>query len=272
MRATDIAGGDVVLERRRRASEVETDITVVPSSVALHGELARVSVVNEALLRVAESDVVLQNMVRRRVVGNTELEAISVAIEFLEVPAVEAVAPGVDLLQGNGRAEHEKIEAVIDVVPQASIAEDIAFARAFLAGKSIRALSILARIAIAVRVKVDDCVVRGSTLELEACLIVVMGGDELVVVVRGVSGIDAVRSVDQPGLELVLSAPAGLKLYVLKVVELPVVTLLDMESAPLLVRQGLIQTIGRPNMAIRKADSRQRACELVRTREVPLRR
>ena len=127
MRATDIAGGDVVLERRRRASEVETDITVVPSSVALHSELAGVSIVDEALLRVAESDVVLQDVVRRRVVGDTELEAVSVTVEVLEVPAVEAVAPGVDLFQGDSRAEHEEIEAVVDVVPQASVAKDVAF-------------------------------------------------------------------------------------------------------------------------------------------------
>lgn len=255
MRAADIAGRNVVLERRRRASEIEADITVVPSGVALHGELAGVSVVDEALLRVAESDVVLQNVVRRGVVGDTELEAISVTIELLEVPEIEPVAPGVDLLQGDSRAKHEEVEAVVDVVPQASVAEDIAFARAFLAGKSVCALSVLARVAVAVRVKVDDCIVRGGTLKLEACLIVVMSGDELVVVVRGVSGIDAVRSVDQSGFGLVLSAPTGLQLYVLKVVELPVVALLDVESTPFLVRQGLTQTIGSSDLVVREADT-----------------
>jgi hypothetical protein len=67
-----------------------------------------------------------------------------------------------------------------------------------------------------------------------------VGGDELVVVVRGISGVDAVRSIDQSGLELVLSAQIGVKLYVLKVVELPVVALLNVESTPFLVRQGHI--------------------------------
>lgn len=97
-----------------------------------------------------------------------------------------------------------------------------------------------------------------------------MGGDKLVVVVRGVSGVDAVRSVDQPDLGLVLSAPSEVKLHVLKVVKFPVVALLNMKSTPFFVRQGLIQTIGSPNMVVRKAKIRQRACELVRTQEVPL--
>ena len=64
-----------------------------------------------------------------------------------------------------------------------------------------------------------------------------MGGDELVVVVRGISGVNAVRSVDQSSSKLVMFTYSKSKLHVLKVVELPVVALLDMESASLLVRQ-----------------------------------
>jgi hypothetical protein len=57
-----------------------------------------------------------------------KLEAVSIAVEVLEVPAVEAIAPGIDLFQGDSRAEHEEIEAVVDVIPQASVAEDVALA------------------------------------------------------------------------------------------------------------------------------------------------
>ena len=48
-------------------------------------------------------------------------------------------------------------------------------------------------------VEVKDGVVRGGALELEAGLVVVLGGEGLVVVVGGVAGVDAVGAVDQPG-------------------------------------------------------------------------
>jgi hypothetical protein len=55
-------------------------------------------------------------------------------------------------------------------------------------------------------------------LELEASLVVVVCGEELVVVVRGVAGVDSVGSVDD-----------------LEVVETPVVALLDVKDTAFLV-------------------------------------
>jgi hypothetical protein len=195
--AANIHSSDVVLERGCRAPEVESHVAIVPSSIALHSQLAGVSVVNKAFLRIGERNVVLQNVVCGRIVGDAELETVTIAVEVLEAPAVEAIAPSVYLLQSDGRTEFEQVEAVVNVVPQASVAEDVAFARAFFAGKSISALAVLAGIAVAVGVEVENRVVGGSAFELEAGFVVVVGGDELVVIVRSVTGVDTVWSVDQ---------------------------------------------------------------------------
>jgi hypothetical protein len=56
-------------------------------------------------------------------------------------------------------------------------------------------------------------------------------------------------------------------LYELKVVELPVVALLDMESASLLVRQGNIQTIRCSVLIVRISRSVNNAHKLARTQE-----
>jgi hypothetical protein len=95
-------------------------------------------------------------------------------------------------------AEHEQVKAVVDVVPEAGVAEHVASARAALAGKAVGALAVLARVAVAVGVQVEDGVVGRGALELEAGLVVVVGRQALVVVVRGIAGVDAVGAVDQP--------------------------------------------------------------------------
>lgn len=77
-------------------------------------------------------------------------------------------------------------------------------------------------------------------MELEACLIVVMGADELVVVVRGVAGVDAVRPVDQSNYMSVVLNESGTRFNLLKIVECPVVSLLDVEDTSLFVRKRLI--------------------------------
>lgn len=150
LRAANIVDGNVVLERRSRAAEVEANIAVLPRSVALHIKLAGVAVVDESLLCVLERDAVLQDVVGGRVAGDAELEAVAVAFEAFEVPAVDAVAPGVNFLHRYGGAELEKVETVVDVVPQAGVAEDVALAGAFLAGESIGALAVFAGVTVAV--------------------------------------------------------------------------------------------------------------------------
>lgn len=114
-------------------------------------------------------------MVRRRVVRDAQLEAVAVALERAEAPAVVAVAPRVDLLDGDGGREHEEVEAVVDVVPEPGVPQHVALARARLAREAVGALAVLARVAVAVRVEVEDGVVRRGALELEARLVVVVG-------------------------------------------------------------------------------------------------
>jgi len=133
-----------------------------------------------------------------RVVRNTEFETISISIEVAEGPAVHAVAPCVHLLKRYGRAEHEEIEAIVNVIPEASVAEYVAFARAALACEAVGGFAVLAWIAVAVGVKVLYGVVGRGTFELETGLVVVVGYEQLVVVVRCVACVDAVWAVDQP--------------------------------------------------------------------------
>jgi hypothetical protein len=96
----DVVDGDVVAKGGRGAAEVEAEVAVLPGRVALHGQLAGVAVVDEALLEVLEGNAVADDVVGGRVVGDAELEAVAVALEGAEAPAVDAVAPGVDLLKG----------------------------------------------------------------------------------------------------------------------------------------------------------------------------
>lgn len=136
-------------------------------------------------------------MVRRRVVSNSQLEPIPIAVEVREIPLVEPVAPGVDLLHRHRRAEHVQIQAVVDVVPQARVAEHIALTGTLFAREAVGALAVLAWVAVAVGVQIDDGVVGRGALELETRFVVVVRDEGFVVVVRGVTGVDAVGAVDQ---------------------------------------------------------------------------
>jgi hypothetical protein len=122
-------------------------------------------------------------VVRGWVVGDAQLEAIAVTLEILEVPEVEPVAPGVYLVKRHRRTEHVQVQAVVDVIPQTSVAKDVALALAVLAGETICALAVLAGVAVAVGVEVDDLVVGGGSFELEAGLVVVVRRETFVVVV-----------------------------------------------------------------------------------------
>lgn len=136
-------------------------------------------------------------MVRRRVVSNAQLEPIAIAVEIREIPLVEPVAPSVNFLHRHRRAEHEQIQAVVDVVPQACVAEHIALAGTFFAREAVRAFAVLAGVAVAVGVQVDDGIVGRGALQLESGFVVVVRDEGFVVVVRGVAGVDAVGAVDQ---------------------------------------------------------------------------
>lgn len=136
-------------------------------------------------------------MVGHRVARDAELEAVAIAVELGEAPAVDAVAPRVDLVDGDGGPKHVQVQAVVDIVPEPRVAQHVALARPFLAGEAVGALAILARIAVAIRVQVDDRIVLGRALKLKARFVVVVRREELVVVVRCVAGIDAVRTVDE---------------------------------------------------------------------------
>jgi len=98
-------------------------------------------------------------MVRRGIASNPKLEPIPITVEIVETPSIEPVAPRVDFFHRDRRAEHEQIEAVVDVVPQAGVAETVALAGAFFASETVGGLAVFARVAVAVGVEVDDCVV-----------------------------------------------------------------------------------------------------------------
>lgn len=198
--AARVGDGGIALHGRLGAAHVEADVAVLPGRVAGEGESARVAVVDEALLQVAKSDAVLHNVVGGWVVGDAQLEAVAVALKGREAPSVDAVAPSVDLLERDGRRKHVEVQAVVDVLVEPGVAQDVARAGARLAGEAVGALAVLAGVAVAVRVEVLDRVVGRGTLELEASLVVVVGGEALVVVVGCITGIDAVRSIDQPGI------------------------------------------------------------------------
>lgn len=137
-------------------------------------------------------------MVRRRVVGDAELEAVAVTLKWCETPTVETVAPRVHFVERHGGAKHVQVQTIINVVPKTGIAEDVAFTGTLLASETVGTLTVLTRVAVTVGVKVYDLVVGGSAFELEAGLIIVMSGETFVVVVGGISGINAIRAVDDP--------------------------------------------------------------------------
>lgn len=136
-------------------------------------------------------------MVRRWVVSNSQLEPIAIAVEIREIPLVEPVAPSIHLLHRHRRAEHVKIQAVVDVVPQARVAEHITLAGTLFAREAVGALAVLAWVPVAVGVQVNDGVVGRGALELETRFVVVVRDEGFVVVVGGVAGVDAVGAVDQ---------------------------------------------------------------------------
>lgn len=72
----------------------------------------------------------------------------------MTLTSVVAVAPRVDLFDGDGRCEHEEVEAVVDIVPEPGVAEHVARALARLAREAVGALAVLAWVAVAVGVEV----------------------------------------------------------------------------------------------------------------------
>src|ERR1043165_5479907 len=114
-------------------------------------------------------------MVGRRIdVPAAELEAIAVAGEVREVPAVDAVAPGHRVLDLDRRQKLPGVEAVVDVVPQPGSAHPAAGAGALLDTETIGALAVLAGIAVREAVQVQDQVVARCALQLEARLVAIV--------------------------------------------------------------------------------------------------
>ena len=146
------------------------------------------AVVDEAAGGVVEGEAVADDMVCGALGGGVataaEFEAVAVALEVGEAPAVETVAVGegvfdrdggfefpvvmamvshvveaVDGLMGKEVGNHvgqgidsPKVEAVINVVPKPCTNEHVTLSRSFLAGETIRTLAVLSRIPVAVRI------------------------------------------------------------------------------------------------------------------------
>ena len=62
-----------------------------------------------------------------------------------------------------------QVQSVVDVVPESGAAQHVALALALLAGEPVGALAVLARVAVQIRIEVQDGVVGGGALELESC-------------------------------------------------------------------------------------------------------
>lgn len=170
-----VVDGDVVGDAGGAGAKLEADVAVLPRGVAAEGEGAPLAVVGEALGRVLESDAVGDDVGGRAgVVAAAELEAVAVALEVGEVPAVDAVAPGNGVLDGDGRAEFPEIvrtvctadsvglpevQAVVDVLPQPGAYQDVARARAFLDADTVGALAVFTRVPVAIRIQIENSVV-----------------------------------------------------------------------------------------------------------------
>lgn len=207
----------------RGPRQLETDAAVLVGRVAREGEVARLLVVGEALGRVAEGDAVGHDVVGLGRAAAAQLVPVAVALEGGEVPTVEAVSPrdgvldcdrgcelpmlslvsiGSPWLQSHFILEAclPEIKTVINVVPKASTLDDVTSAAALLARKAVRALSLLARVAVHVRVQVQDLVVANATLHLEPGLVVVVRDDPVKDVVVAILEVDSVGPVDQRDL------------------------------------------------------------------------
>lgn len=198
LRRSRVGHRNIEIHSRPGAADVETHVAVLPRRVACHRQATRVAVVDETFLRILKGDAVLDDVVCGRVVCDAELEAVAISVEVAEGPAVYTIAPCIHLLEEDGRAKHEEIQPVINVVPETRISEDVALTGTAFASEAIGRLAVFPWIAVAIGVEVLHGIVRGCTFELKASLIIIMGCDQLVVVVRGVSGVDAVRAIDEP--------------------------------------------------------------------------
>lgn len=128
--AAGIDSGHVPPKHGAGASHLDANIAVGPSRVPLKDQRPGVSVVDEALLPVGEGNGVADNVIGGRVPSNAKLEAIPIPLKGREPPAIIPIAPRIDLLQGDGAAKHEEVEPVVDVVPEAGVAQRVARAGA----------------------------------------------------------------------------------------------------------------------------------------------
>lgn len=96
---------------------------------------------------------------------------------------VKPIAPRNRILNRDTTLEFPQIQPIIDIIPKSCSLQDIPRSSTFLAGKAIGTLSVLARVAVSVRVEIEDCVCGRGTLHLEASLVVIAGNETFVVVV-----------------------------------------------------------------------------------------
>ena len=116
---------------------MKAQIIIIPSSVALDSQLPWITVVDEPLLRIPKRHAIPYNMVRRRVASDPKLESIPIAVELYKPPSIEPISPSIDLFHDDRGAEHEEIQAVVDIVPQSGVSETVALAGTFFAGESV---------------------------------------------------------------------------------------------------------------------------------------
>ena len=76
-----------------------------------------------------------------------------------------------------------QIQPIIHIIPQSRPLQQIPLSLPLLTCEPICTLPILARIAVSVRIKIQHGIVRGCSLHLEPCLVVICRDEPLVAIV-----------------------------------------------------------------------------------------
>lgn len=86
---------NVARQRRHGRAGAEADGSVVPGRIALEGEIARLRVIGESIVRISKGDAVGQDVIGRALVGfiaAAKFEAIAVTLERLEAPSASCAS------------------------------------------------------------------------------------------------------------------------------------------------------------------------------------
>src|SRR3954453_8599425 len=175
--AAAVADGEVLAQLGGAGGEVVAPLGVGVGGGAVDDDRAGVGVLGEAVARVAPGGRVVDDM-RDDLAVPAELVAVAVALEGGVAPAVDAVAEGPGVLDGDGRGEGPQVDTVVRIVVQTGSGDEVAGAGAELDGDAVRVLAVGGGVVVAVTVQVLHGVVHRSVAgEREAGVAAVDGLD-----------------------------------------------------------------------------------------------